>query len=28
MDDPTYVGETDAGTFKLIVPMEALKDTE
>jgi hypothetical protein len=28
MDDPTYVGETDAGAFKLVVPMEALKDAE
>jgi len=28
MDDPTYVGETDSGAFKLVVPMEALKDAE
>jgi hypothetical protein len=28
MDDSTYVGETNAGAFKLVVPMEALKHTE
>jgi hypothetical protein len=28
MDDSTYVCETDAGAFKLVVPMEALKDSE
>jgi hypothetical protein len=28
MDDATYVCETDAGSFKLIIPMKALKDAE
>jgi hypothetical protein len=28
MDDSAYVGETNAGAFKLVVPMEALKDAE
>ena len=28
MDDSTYVGETDAGAFKLVVPMKALKHAE
>ena len=28
MDDSAHIGETDAGAFKLIVPMEPLKDAE
>jgi hypothetical protein len=28
MDYSTYVGKSDASAFKLVVPMEALKDTE
>jgi len=28
VDDPTHVCETDAGAFKLVVPMEPLKDPE
>jgi hypothetical protein len=28
MNDSAYVGEANAGAFKLVVPMEALKDTE
>jgi hypothetical protein len=28
MDDSAYVGEPNAGAFKLVVPMEALKDAE
>ena len=28
MDDSAYVGEPDTGAFKLVVPMEALKNAE
>jgi hypothetical protein len=28
MDDSAYIGQTDAGAFKLIAPMEALKHAE
>jgi hypothetical protein len=28
MDNSTYIGKSDASAFELVVPMEALKDTE
>ena len=28
MDNPAYVGKPDPGSFKFVVPMEALKDAE